>query len=98
VTVAVTNKGNTEGNEVTQLYLHHDLSSVEVSDRALTGFSRVHLKPGESKQVEFHIEQADLAVWARNHRRVAEPGTYTVFAGGSSDATLATRSRSLDER
>ena len=91
VTVTVTNTGDVEGDEVAQLYLHHDVSSVEVSDRALTGFSRVHLKPGESKRVEFHIKQADLAVWARNHQWVVEPGTYTVFAGGSSDATLSTR-------
>ena len=88
VTVAVTNTGDVEGDEIAQLYLHHDVSSVEVPDRALKGFSRVHLKPGESKRVEFHVKQADLAVWARNHQWMVEPGTYTVFAGGSSDATL----------
>jgi beta-glucosidase len=91
VTVAVTNTGDVEGDEIAQLYLHHDVSSVEVPDRALKGFSRVHLKPGESKRVEFHVKQADLAVWARNHQWMVEPGTYTVFAGGSSDATLETK-------
>jgi beta-glucosidase len=91
VTVTVTNTGKVEGDEVAQLYLHHDVSSVEVSDRALTGFSRVHLKPGESTRVEFHVKRSDLAVWSRNHQWIVEPGTYTVFAGGSSDATLSTR-------
>jgi beta-glucosidase len=88
VTVTVTNTGTVEGDEVAQLYLHHDVSSVEVADRALKGFSRVHLKAGESKRVEFHVKQSELAVWGRNHQWVVEPGAYSVFAGGSSDATL----------
>ena len=91
VHVTVKNTGDREGDEVAQLYLHHDVSSVEGPDRALKGFSRVHLKPGESKQVEFHVKHDDLAVWARNHQWVVEPGTYTVFAGGSSDATLTAK-------
>jgi beta-glucosidase len=91
VTVAVTNTGNVEGDEIAQLYVHHDVSTVEVPDRVLKGFSRVRLKPGESERVEFRVKQADLAVWARSHQWVIEPGTYTVFAGGSSDATLATK-------
>ncbi|WP_348261589.1 glycoside hydrolase family 3 N-terminal domain-containing protein [Telmatobacter sp. DSM 110680] len=91
VHVTVTNTGNREGDEVAQLYLHHDVSSVEVADRALKGFSRVHLKPGESRQLEFHLKRDDLAVWARNHQWVVEPGSYTVFAGGSSDATLSAK-------
>ncbi len=91
VTVTVANTGTVEGDEIAQLYLHHDVSSVEVPDRALAGFARVHLKPGESKRIEFAVKQSDLAVWSRNHQWVVEPGTYTVFAGGSSDATLATK-------
>jgi beta-glucosidase len=91
VTVALTNTGSVEGDEIAQLYVHHDVSSIEVPDRALKGFSRVHLKPAESKRVEFRIEPAELAVWARNHQWMVEPGTYTVFAGGSSDATLAAK-------
>jgi beta-glucosidase len=90
-TVTVTNTGSVEGDEITQLYLHHDVSSVEVADRALKGFSRIHLKPGESQRVEFHVKQSDLAVWSRKHQWVVEPGGYTLFAGGSSDATLATQ-------
>lgn len=91
ITVTVTNTGSVDGDEIAQLYLHHDASTVEMPDRALKGFSRVHLKPGESKRVEFALGHADLAVWSREHKWVVEPGTYTAFAGGSSDATLATK-------
>ena len=90
-TVTVTNTGSVEGDEIAQLHLHHDVSIVEVADRALKGFSRIHLKPGESQRVEFHVKQSDLAVWSRKHQWVVEPGSYTLFAGGSSDATLATQ-------
>ncbi|HMG85004.1 MAG TPA: glycoside hydrolase family 3 N-terminal domain-containing protein [Terracidiphilus sp.] len=91
VTVTVTNTGNVEGDEIAQLYLHHDVGTVETPDRALMGFSRVHLKPGESRRVEFHLKQSDLAVWSTHHQWIVEPGNYTVFAGGSSEATLATK-------
>jgi beta-glucosidase len=93
VTVTVRNTGDVEGDEIAQLYLHHDVSSVEVPDRALSGFSRVHLKPGESKQVEFHVKQSDLAVWSKHRKWIVEPGSYTVFVGDSSDATLAAKFR-----
>jgi beta-glucosidase len=91
ITVSVTNTGNVEGDEVAQLYLHHDVSSVETPDRALKGFARVHLKPGESRLLRFDLKRDDLAVWSRNHRWIVEPGAYTLFSGGSSTATLATK-------
>jgi beta-glucosidase len=87
----VTNTGKLDGDEIVQLYLHHDVGSVEVSDRALKGFERVHLKAGESKRVEFRIKQSELAVWSREHKWIVEPGTYAVFVGGSSEASLTAK-------
>jgi beta-glucosidase len=89
VSVDVTNTGKVEGDEIAELYLHHEVSSVEVSDRALQGFSRVHLRPGETKAVVFHLKQTQLAVWNLKHEWAVEPGPYTVVAGGSSQASLA---------
>jgi beta-glucosidase len=88
VTANVSNTGSAEGEEVAQLYLHHDVSSVEVPDRALQGFERVHLKPGETKTVTFRIKPEQLAVWNAKHEWAVEAGPYTVFIGGSSEATL----------
>jgi beta-glucosidase len=87
--VKVTNIGNREGTEVAQLYLREDVSSVETPDRALKGFTRVTLKPGESKTVSFQVRQDQLAVWGMDRRWVVEPGMYTAWVGGSSEATLA---------
>jgi beta-glucosidase len=89
VSVDVTNSGNVEGDEIAQLYLHHDLSSVEVPDRALKGFLRVHLKPAETMHLTFSIKPSELAVWNINHHWMVEPGPYTIFVGGSSEAALS---------
>lgn len=89
VSVDVANTGNVEGDEIAQLYLHHDVSSVEVPDRALQGFSRIHLRPGEKKTVDFHLKPSQLAVWNVRHEWSVEKGPYTVFVGGSSQADLS---------
>lgn len=91
VTVNISNSGSLEGDEVAQLYIHHDVSSVEQPDRALKGFQRIHLKPGETRSVEFRVKRSDLAVWGKNHAWIAEPGPYTVFVGGSSKSDLSAR-------
>jgi beta-glucosidase len=91
VSAVVTNTGNVEGDEIAELYLHHDVSSVEVPDRALSGFARIHLQPGESKTVEFRLTAEHLAVWNQSHQWVVEKGPYTVFVGGSSQAALSAK-------
>jgi beta-glucosidase len=91
VSVVVTNSGNVEGDEIAQLYLYHDVSSVEVPDRALAGFARIRLKPGESKTVMFDLKAEQLAVWDTSHHWEVEKGPYTVFVGGSSQAVLAAK-------
>jgi beta-glucosidase len=88
-TVVVRNAGSIEGDEIAELYLHHDVSSVEVPDRALAAFERVHLRPGEGKIVVFHISQSQLAIWNAKHEWTVEKGPYTIFVGGSSLANLA---------
>jgi beta-glucosidase len=90
VTVNVTNTGDKPGDEVAQLYLHHDVSSVEVPNKALAGFQRLHLNPGEHQTVTFHLKQSELAVWNLKHQWAVEPGTYTIMVGNSSKALLHT--------
>src|SRR4029077_4224524 len=61
VIVDAKNVGQTEGDEVVQLYLRHDVSSVETPVRSLVGFSRIRLKPLETKTVSFRISRSQLA-------------------------------------
>jgi beta-glucosidase len=91
ITVDVTNTGKREGDEVAQLYIREDVGSVETPERSLQGFTRIHLQPGERQTVTFHVPQDRLAVWNAERRWVVEPTSYTVWAGGSSDAALTAK-------
>jgi beta-glucosidase len=91
VTVDVENTGPKEGDEIAQLYVRQDVSSVETPDRALKGFSRIHLKSGERRTVTFLVPQDQLAIWNAEQRWAVEPGSYTVWAGGSSEASLSAK-------
>jgi beta-glucosidase len=87
----VTNTGNREGDETAQLYMREDVSSVETPERSLKGFSRIHLKPQETKTVTFRVPQEQLAVWNASGQWTIEPGQYTVWARGSSQASLTAK-------
>jgi beta-glucosidase len=89
VSVDVTNTGKREGDEVAQLYVRNDVSSVETPSRSLAGFSRIHLKPGETQRVTFSISQEQLAIWSAEQTWTVESGNYTVWVGGSSEASLS---------
>jgi len=91
VTVNVTNTGSTEGSEVSQLYLRQDVSSVETPRRSLEGFSRINLKPHETKTVTFRLPQQQLAIWNAEKKWVVEPGNYNIWVGGSSEASLTSQ-------
>ncbi len=89
VTVDVTNTGNRAGDEVAQLYMRENVSSVETPERALQGFARIHLQPGETHTVTFLVPQRQLAVWNAEKNWAVEAGRYTAWVGGSSQATLS---------
>jgi beta-glucosidase len=90
VTVDVTNTGDRSGDEVAQLYVRENVGSVETPERALKGFSRIHLQPGETRPVTFLVPQGQLAVWNAKRQWAVEAGRYTVWVGGSSRASLST--------
>jgi beta-glucosidase len=91
VTFQVTNTGEREGTEVPQLYVRQEVGSVETPARSLAGFTRVQLKAHESRVVTMHLPQAQLAVWNAEKTWAVEPGYYTLWVGGSSEAALTTR-------
>jgi beta-glucosidase len=84
VTVPVTNTGKLAGDEVVQVYLRDDVSSVTRPVKELAGFRRVTLQPGETKQVEIALRPEAFALWNRDMQRVVEPGEFTVMAGSNS--------------
>lgn len=91
VSVEVTNAGARAGDEVVQLYVRDDAASVVRPVRELKGFRRVSLGPGETQTVRFVLRAEDLAFYGLDMRRVVEPGAFTLWAGGSSEATLSAK-------
>jgi beta-glucosidase len=88
VSVTVTNTGKRAGAEVVQLYVRDDVASVTRPVKLLRGFERVQLAPGQSKTLTFKLGFEDLAMYDAAMKRVVEPGSFTVFAGGNSVDTL----------
>jgi beta-glucosidase len=90
VEVDVTNTGRRTGDEVVQLYVRDDVSSVPRPVLELKGFQRVTLQPGERRTVRFALPPDALAFWNIDMRRVVEPGTFTISTGASSAALKST--------
>lgn len=90
VSVDVTNTGKVRGDEVAQLYIHQTVSSVTRPVKELRGFARISLNAGETKTVEFTLGPKELSYLNREMKRVVEPGTFEVMAGGNSDELITT--------
>jgi beta-glucosidase len=84
VSFKLTNTGAREGDEIPQLYINQEVSSVTTWEKRLCGFDRIHLAPGESKVVSMTVAPESLAVWNLEMRRVVEPGKFRVMVGASS--------------
>jgi Beta-glucosidase-related glycosidases len=84
VSCLVKNTGNRRGDEVVQLYLRDEISSVTTYTKVLRGFERITLEPGEEKKVTFILHSQDLAIWDKNMKFQTEPGIFKVMIGASS--------------
>ncbi|HEY3134539.1 MAG TPA: glycoside hydrolase family 3 N-terminal domain-containing protein [Blastocatellia bacterium] len=84
VTVDVTNTGRMAGDEIVQLYIRDDVSSVTRPVKELKDFRRVHLEPGQTQAVQFVITPDKLSFLNEEMHRVVEPGSFTIMIGPSS--------------
>ena len=82
-TAEVTNIGDMESDEVVQLYIRDDEASVSVPNYSLCGFCRIHLKPGETKEISLTVSPESMRVVRDDGERVTESGTFTLYLGGS---------------
>ena len=90
VAVDVTNTGKRAGDEVVQLYIRDDVSSVTRPLKELKGFARVTLAPGEQRTVTFTVTPAELQFYGMDMKRVVEPGSFTLMTGPNSVDLKAT--------
>lgn len=85
VRLKVTNTGKRAGDEVVQLYIRDVLSSITTYEKNLAGFERVHLEPGETKELSFTIDRKHLELLDADMKWVVEPGDFVLMAGASSE-------------
>lgn len=91
VSVDVENTGKRSGDEVVQLYIRDDVATVTRPVKELKGFNKISLNAGEKKTVEFILTPNDLSFYNLEMKRIVEPGTFTVFAGGNSVDCVETK-------
>jgi beta-glucosidase len=84
VSADITNTGQVAGDDVAQLYLHEDDTSILQPVRKLEGFTRVSLRPGQSQTVKFTLNRQNFGFYDNNGKFVVEPGPFNVWVGDSS--------------
>ncbi len=85
VTTEITNTGEVDGEEVAQLYIRDNVSSVTRPVKELKGYQRVFLKAGETKKIKFTLNAESFAFYDIDMNYVVEPGTFTIMTGSSSN-------------
>ena len=88
VQVDVHNTSKVAGDEVAELYLEFP-ATPGAPARALRGFARVHLAPGEKRPVSITLKPRDLSMVNEQGEHVVAPGEYTVFVGGAQPGETA---------
>jgi beta-glucosidase len=85
VSVDITNTGSVFGEEIAQLYIGYEGSSVDRPVKELKGFEKLALKPGKTKTLIIKVNVKDLAYYDVNSEQwIIEEIKYKVLVGPSS--------------
>ncbi|PKB17276.1 glycoside hydrolase family 3 N-terminal domain-containing protein [Flavobacterium sp. 5] len=84
VSLNITNTGSVKGEEVVQLYLRDRFGSVVRPISELKDFEKVALNRGETKTIQFTIDNQKLSFYNNALEFVSEPGDFDVMIGSSS--------------
>ena len=86
LSVRVTNTGERGGDEVVQVYLRRD-DDPDGPHRTLRDFRRVYIPAGESRTLEFVLDDEFFSWWNKDTQTMRpSKGKYTIEYGGSSDS------------
>ena len=85
--VTVSNTGRFKGEEVVQLYLRDIVGSIARPMKELKGFEKIELDPGESKTVNFEIDNSLLEFYSYNNIWESEAGKFQLFIGTDSNVS-----------
>lgn len=86
VTFTLTNTGDKAGFEVAQLYVQPVKPAVDRPEKELKGFTKVYLKPGESKTVSIPIDSRSLAYYVdKTDSWDVDAGKFKILVGADSE-------------
>ena len=85
VSCKVTNTGDMDGDEVVQLYIDDVESSVVTPPALLKAFRRIHLKAGETADVEFRLDYDSFKMMDIRYNMTVEPGLFRILVGAASN-------------
>jgi beta-glucosidase len=91
VNADITNTGDTDGDEVVQLYLHYPEGNDHRLVKELKGYNRIHIPAGETQVVEFLLNKDSFVHWSDEEESLSvQPGEVEVMIGRSSEDILLT--------
>jgi beta-glucosidase len=86
VSCNIKNTGSREGQEVAEVYVGDSHASVPRPVKELKGFAKVHLRPGETKQVTIRLDRRAFSFYdVEKGNWKAEPGKFSILVGSSSE-------------
>lgn len=98
LSVKVTNTGKMKSDEVVQLYVQHSDPGIKTARKALKGFQRIRLAPGQSQMVSFKLLPADLSFVDAKGNKQPLKGKICISVGGSQpDEALKTSGNILSK-
>jgi beta-glucosidase len=88
VQVDVRNASGPAGDEVAELYVEF-ARAPGAPLRALRGFERLRIAPGDTRQVTYTLKPRDLSMVNEKGEHIVAPGEYNIFVGGAQPAETA---------
>jgi len=92
-TVNITNTGSREGIEIVQGYISDLVTSATWVNKELKSYTRVNLKPGETKKVTLSVAAKECSIVNARGERVLEKGEFEIQVGPTSRDTLLLKQR-----
>lgn len=80
----IANTGKYEADEVVQLYTRQLSASLTRPVRELKSYRRIHLRPGEKREVAFELSTDDLAFYKEGGKLTVEPGAFQLWVAPDS--------------
>lgn len=91
----VTNTGSRPGEEVVQLYIGLRGTSTAQPVRALKGFQKISLKPGETRHVKFELRPEAFGIWNSDNHFATEPAKVQIWISPDSAHGVAANAEIL---